>query len=621
MPECICHVKVNAIQRSAGRSVTAAVGYRTGDKIKDIRTGETFDYTRKQGVEHAENILPANIKKKYTTEELWNAAEAAERKSNSVVGREYVVAIPSELDPAERRKLAVDFATHIVEKYNVAANVAVHAPGRHGDDRNYHAHIMTSTRVLTPEGFGEKTRILDVKQTSHLEIRNIRETWAAMSNEALERAGSYWRMNPLSFAERGLDRVPEVHLGPEATAMERRGIATAKGDRNREIKALNTLIAERDRQKEEVALQESAATAREAQRATELWEAQNQFERAVTNLSEIKKRGWEVGENDCAEVIQAGMNLLSCDIAVNGGGYPEARARLPHVEDSIRDAKIEAFQAEKAARLKAAARLERAELERQAERDRAVVIREGREAAEDLPNLAPRTPVEAPSSPEAIKSTLGAKENELGPSARVSRPKKLRNDLSLEELERFRNGMYEARDTMALKIAKPDIATLEERSRPQRELLEAKKKAAEAARKEIEDNPPGTDILDRIAVTNAIFGFFGQSLDQKNERWGKSLDEAIKLEKEANDALNGHDELIKAERERIQSVAKDEAAKRMPPELARNLAEAERRIEEIREREAKANQKADYERRMALKAKLEQQEADRRNRRGRGVSR
>jgi hypothetical protein len=243
------------------------------------------------------------------------------------------------------------------------------------------------------------------------------------------------------------------------------------------------------------------------------------------------------------------------------------------------------------------------------------------EASGDLPNLAPRTPAEAPSSSEAIRSTPKGGETQTGPSTRVSRPKKRRDDISLEELERFRNGVYEARDTMALKIAKPDIATLEERSRPQRELLEAKKKAAEAARKEIEDNPPGTDILDRIAVTNAIFGFFGQSLDQKNERWGKSLDRAIKLEKEANDALNGHDELIKAERERIQGVAKDEAAKRMPPELARDLAEAERRIEEIREREAKARQKADYERRMALKAKLEQQEADRQNRRGRGVSR
>jgi hypothetical protein len=251
MPECICHVKVNAIQRSAGRSVTAAVGYRDGEKIKDLRTGDTFDYTRKKGVEHAENILPKNIEKKYTTEELWNAAELAERKSNSVVGREYVVAIPCELDAKERKKLAADFAAYIVGKYNVAANVAIHAPGKNGDERNYHAHIMTSTRVLTPEGFGEKTRVLDVKQTGHVEIMKIRQTWAELSNQALEKAGSGRRMDARSFRDRGLERLPEVHLGPAAAAMERRGIHTERGDHNREIRAFNELVERKDEQERE----------------------------------------------------------------------------------------------------------------------------------------------------------------------------------------------------------------------------------------------------------------------------------------------------------------------------------------------------------------------------------
>ena len=606
MSECICHVKVNAIQRSAGRSVTAAVGYRDGEKIKDIRTGETFDYTHKQGVEHSENILPENVKKKYTTEELWNAAEAAERKSNSVVGREYVVAIPSELDAKERKKLAVDFATYIVGKYNVAANVAIHEPGRQGDERNYHAHIMTSTRVLTPEGFGEKTRVLDVKQTSHLEIRNIRETWAAMSNQALEKAGSDRRMNPLSFAERGLDRMPEIHLGPMAAAMERRGIATGKGDRNREIRALNALIAERDSQKQEVARLESEAADREAARAAERMEAERQFEKAVSNLDEIKKRGWDVGENDRSEVIHAGMNLLSSDIAANGGGYAEARARLPHVDKAIQDAQNAASRAEAAREPKTANQ----ERERGGETN----------SAEVLPNLAPRTPVEALDSSGAIKHTLGAKESEIGPSTRVSRPRKLRDDLSLEQLKRFRDDVYKARDAAAAQIAKAELTTLKRRSEMERPFLEARKRAAETARQEIEDNPPGTDILDRIPVTNAIFGLFGRSLDQKNERWEKSLDEAIEAEKAANGALSDYDKQIEAEREEILGRAMDSAVKKIPSWLARDLAEVERRIAEIRERERVAEQKAEHERRMAFQARMEQQETARRSR-GEGMSR
>lgn len=258
MPDCICHFAVKSIQRSQGRSVTASVAYRDGDKIKDERTGETFDYTHRSGVEHSENIIPEGMIKSYTNSELWNAAELAERKSNSVVGREYVVALPCELTPEERKKLAVEFARKIVERYGVAANVAVHKPGKEGDHRNYHAHIMTSTRVLRADGFGAKTRILDVRQTSRVEISALRDMWAGMSNAYLERAGSDRRMDARSFAERGMEREPEIHLGPTATAIERRHgrweragagpepPVSERGDANRKVRELNALIAERD---------------------------------------------------------------------------------------------------------------------------------------------------------------------------------------------------------------------------------------------------------------------------------------------------------------------------------------------------------------------------------------
>lgn len=236
---CICHFKVSSISRSDGRSVTAAIAYRDGEKITDNRTGLIHDYTHKGGVEHVENLLPAGITREWTNEELWNAAEEAEKRKNSCVGREYLVAIPHELDTEQRRELAVQFAAAIVEKYGVAANVALHAPSKDGDDRNYHAHIMTSTRVLTNDGFGAKTRVLDDKATRTAEIKGLRELWATLSNAALERAGSERRMDPRSFAEQGIDRVPEVHLGPVATAMERRGENSYRGNINRMIRDAN----------------------------------------------------------------------------------------------------------------------------------------------------------------------------------------------------------------------------------------------------------------------------------------------------------------------------------------------------------------------------------------------
>ncbi|MHA4875466.1 MobA/MobL family protein, partial [Enterococcus faecium] len=81
-----------------------------------------------------------------TTAELWNQAEAAENRKNSQVARELLVALPHELTDAQRRELVDGIAGALVERYGVAAEAAIHRPGREGDERNHHAHIMFTTR-------------------------------------------------------------------------------------------------------------------------------------------------------------------------------------------------------------------------------------------------------------------------------------------------------------------------------------------------------------------------------------------------------------------------------------------------------------------------------------------
>ena len=107
----IYHLSVKTISRSAGRSATAAAAYRAGIKITDERTGELHDYSRKSGVEYTELVLPAHAPDWATNRAaLWNAAEQAETRKNSTVAREFEIALPSELSPEERQRLAVDFA-------------------------------------------------------------------------------------------------------------------------------------------------------------------------------------------------------------------------------------------------------------------------------------------------------------------------------------------------------------------------------------------------------------------------------------------------------------------------------------------------------------------------------
>ena len=227
----IYHLSVKTISRSAGRSATAAAAYRAGVEITDKRTGEIHDYRRKGGVESAAVILPDNAPDwAHDRAQLWNAAEQAEKRKNSTVAREFEIALPAELSPAERELLAHDFTRELVARHGVAADVAIHAPGKEGDNRNHHAHILLTTRRLGPDGFGEKTRELDDQKTGKVLVTEWRERFAQLQNERLREAGLDARVDHRSHAERDLDAAPSQHLGPTATAIERRtGQRSRKG--------------------------------------------------------------------------------------------------------------------------------------------------------------------------------------------------------------------------------------------------------------------------------------------------------------------------------------------------------------------------------------------------------
>ena len=71
-----------------------------------------------------------------------------------------------------------------------------------------------------------------------------RKAWADISNSYLEHAGSTERIDHRSNAERGIDEIPTVHMGVAACQMEKKGIATEKGELNRAIRKSNRLIKE-----------------------------------------------------------------------------------------------------------------------------------------------------------------------------------------------------------------------------------------------------------------------------------------------------------------------------------------------------------------------------------------
>lgn len=173
----IYQLSVKAIRRSQGGNACAAAAYRSGTRIG------RFDYSNRRGVVDRALFLPDQAPL-WGRARLWPEAEAAERRKNSVVAREVLLALPHEMPVDGHRKAVEAFCRFLVGRYQIAADAALHAPKIGHDARNHHAHILMTTRRLTGEGLTEKTRELDDKTTGPLEIEAMREHWAYLLHEA-----------------------------------------------------------------------------------------------------------------------------------------------------------------------------------------------------------------------------------------------------------------------------------------------------------------------------------------------------------------------------------------------------------------------------------------------------
>lgn len=254
--------EVRPLSRSAGCHATAAAAYRTANRIEDERVGLTYDYRRRSGVEHTMLITPAQATWITDRQTLWNAAEQAEKRINSRVARDVILSFPHQLDQTERIRCGREMAHWLCQEYGVAVDVGWHRPHGKSDDRNYHAHLLMTTRVVTETGLGAKTRQLDDKATGSQEIEKIRQHWEKTLNRALERQQLDVRVDCRSNKARGIERVPQIKLGRAVIEMERHGIATELGDRFRAIQSANENIADLDRRQRAIA-QEIAEVERE----------------------------------------------------------------------------------------------------------------------------------------------------------------------------------------------------------------------------------------------------------------------------------------------------------------------------------------------------------------------
>ncbi|MDG8994681.1 MobA/MobL family protein [Streptococcus pneumoniae] len=261
----IYHLSIKIISRGKGKSAVAASAYRSGEKIKNEYDGIVHDFTRKGGIAHTEILLPQNAPQEFANRSvLWNSVEKIEKSKNSQLAREIEIALPKELDREKQIELVRNYVKENFVDVGMCADIAIHDK----NDGNPHAHILLTMRPLNEDKtWGAKSKkeyILDengekVKlKNGNYKTRKIntvdwneqdkaehwRKAWADIINKCLEENSIQDKVDHRSYQRQGTEQIPTIHLGVSATQMEKKGIATDRGNINREIRKQNRILQE-----------------------------------------------------------------------------------------------------------------------------------------------------------------------------------------------------------------------------------------------------------------------------------------------------------------------------------------------------------------------------------------
>ena len=257
----IAFARARYISRKTGGSAARSAAYNARAEIGDERTGEVFYFKHRDAPEHHEVLLPDGADEKFSdASALWNAAEAAERRKDSQVAREIVMALPAnaEVSNEDRIELARSFAReHFVAK-GLGVQLDIHAP--HGGDleserANFHAHLLITTRRIEGDRLSAtKARDLapDIRQAGARAFVAEGEEWGALWREHQDR---YFLSHGFSARVDATATHAQEHIGP----LRMRAAESEANERAREIARANSEAA-RDPEKVLEALTRNNAT-------------------------------------------------------------------------------------------------------------------------------------------------------------------------------------------------------------------------------------------------------------------------------------------------------------------------------------------------------------------------
>jgi len=237
--------------RGAGHSAIAGVAYRLGLRLLDRRTGQWHDYRRRKLGEEivlALTVAPEGAPAWATDPaELWARAEAAEKRKDAQVARDYRIPVPFGLTDQQAGDLAEEMARYIAAQLTTAVSLGLHRDGeldalgalKPPEKQGYHAHLYFPTRRLeemeqedgtSAWGLGAKLVLLSNKNSSGAFVERLNEKWAELANRFTAANDLPADFDHRSYVRQDLLITPQPTLGAAVTAMERRGFFTRRGD-------------------------------------------------------------------------------------------------------------------------------------------------------------------------------------------------------------------------------------------------------------------------------------------------------------------------------------------------------------------------------------------------------
>lgn len=212
-------MSIRKVRRHDGDSFAQQSAYINRTVVINPRTGHRHDYRKKDAVE-----VTGIAGWKGTHDQLVSAAVFSEKRRKAVEGRMAILALPEEFSQDERHAVTMQCAEYLAEKYQVAVAYAIHSPPEKGDQRNWHAHLLfTSRRVTEGLRLGHKTREWDALKTGGDHTEAFRSWWCAALNMTLQTGGRTANIQHKSFARLGIeDRAPSKHNGERRTEIIRK---------------------------------------------------------------------------------------------------------------------------------------------------------------------------------------------------------------------------------------------------------------------------------------------------------------------------------------------------------------------------------------------------------------